>query len=96
MFIFCADASVRSVSSSRSSGKLSSSKKIKKPEMFMSELEKFLSHCIVKKADWTTFSDVVGQEKAKGALNEMVILPAQVPKKVFSFPNTKFFSLLNR
>lgn len=74
------DASVRSVSSSRSSGKLSSSKKIKKPEMFMSELEKFLSHCIVKKAERTTFSDVVGQEKAKGALNEMVVLPAQRPE----------------
>ena len=56
----------------------STTRKIKKPEMFMSELEKFLSHCIVKKSDQTNFNDVIGQEKAKGALNEMVVLPAEV------------------
>ena len=44
----------------------------------MSELEKFLSHSIVKKSDQTNFNDVIGQEKAKGALNEMVVLPAEV------------------
>ena len=44
----------------------------------MTEMEKFLSHTIIKKSDRITFGDVIGQEKAKGALNEMVILPAQV------------------
>jgi len=46
----------------------------------MSELEKFLSHTIIKKSDRITFGDVIGQEKAKGALNEMVVLPAQRPE----------------
>ena len=60
----------------------------------MSELEKFLSHCIVKKADRTTFSDVIGQEKAKGALNEIVVLPAQVRPPKFVLPKSKVLLVL--
>lgn len=56
-------------------------RKIKKPEMFMTELEKFLSHSIIDSDDLKTgFGDVVGQVKAKSTLNEIVVLPSMKPE----------------
>jgi len=75
-------SSLKSKSSSNSTPK-KMNHALKKPEMFMSELEKFLSHSIVScKAtpDRVTFADVIGQTKAKKALDEMVIMPALRPE----------------